>query len=420
MAVRPRVVVIGAGFGGLAVAKKLAGQPVEVTLVDRENYTTFQPLLYQVATSGLSPTDVAYPVRGLFHKQRNLRFRLGTVVAADWDARELQLSDGSTLAFDHLVVAAGAVTSWFDVPGASEHAFPLYTLDDSVRLRNHIVERFEVADADTDEIDQGALTFVVVGGGPTGVETAGALTELVGVVFHRDYPLLDIGRAHIILLEARDSLLGPFSDPSRQRALESLRSRHVDVRLGTAVQEVQANQVKLNNGETLSAQTVVWAAGVAANPLAEALGLERTRGGRIVVDKDLAVPEHPGVWAVGDVAAAIGRNGQPEPQLAPVAMQAGAHVAKQIGRQTAGKPTRPFHFRDKGTMATIGRRTAVAELPGRIRLYGTPAWLSWLGLHIFYLAGLRNRASVMMNWAWNYLTWDRGARIILRPWARKS
>lgn len=419
MAVRPRVVVVGAGFGGLATAKHLADQPVEVTLVDRENYTTFQPLLYQVATSGLSPTDVAYPVRGLFHNQRNLRFRLGEIVGADWSDRELQLADGSSLAFDHLVVAAGAVTSWFGVTGAAENAFPLYTLDDSVRLRNHIVERFEVADADTTEIDQGALTFVVVGGGPTGVETAGALTELVGVVFHRDYPMLDIGRARVVLLEARDSLLGPFSDQSRQRALESLRRRHVDVRLSTAVEEVGPREVKLQNGEALPAQTVVWAAGVAPNPLAAALALETTKGGRIVVNEDLTVPGQINVWAVGDVAAALNRQRQPEPQLAPVAIQSGAHAARQIARQMHGKPTKPFRFRNKGTMATIGRNAAVAELPGRLRLHGMLAWLSWLGLHIFYLAGMRNRASVMMNWAWSYLTWDRGARIILRPWTKK-
>lgn len=419
MAVRPRVVVIGAGFGGLAAAKNLAGLPVEVTLIDRENYTTFQPLLYQVSTSGLSPTDVAYPVRGLFHSQRNLRFRLGEVVSTDWDARELHLSDGTSQEFDHLIIAAGAVTKWLGVTGASENAFALYTLDDAVRLRNHIVERFEAADTNPAEIEQGALTFVIVGGGPTGVETAGALIELVGVVFNRDYPLLDMGRAHVVLLEATGSLLGPFSGSSQEWALESLRRRHVDVRLGAAVKEVQRRQVELTDGEVIDAQTVVWAAGVEANPLASALGLETTKGGRIVVGKDLTVPEQPNVWAVGDIAAAQSRDGQPEPQLAPVAMQAGAHVAKQIGRQLHGKAIQPFRYRDKGTMATIGRRAAVAELPGHIRLHGTPAWLSWLGLHIFYLAGLRNRASVMLNWAWSYITWDRGARIILRPFVKK-
>lgn len=419
MGVRPRIVVIGAGFAGLAAARGLGRAEVDVTLVDRHNYTTFQPLLYQVATSGLNPADVAYPVRGLFHRQRNLRFLRGEVTGADWSRRELHLSDGQQLGFDHLVIAAGAETSWFDVPGAAESAFPLYTLSDSIRLRNHIVESFESADTDPAQIDDGALTFVVVGGGPTGVETAGALAELVAVVFRRDYPLLDIGRARVLLVEARDALLAPFADPSRRHALESLQARDVEVRFGSAVSEVGPRHVRLDNGdgegEVLPAHTVVWAAGVTANPLVETLGLETSRGGRIVVGRDLAVPGQPDVWAVGDIAAAPGRDGTPEPQLAPVAMQAGSHVANQIERGLAGRPTRPFRYRDKGTMATIGRRAAVAELPGGLRLHGTLAWLSWLFLHIFYLAGLRNRASVMLNWIWGYITWDRGPRLILRP-----
>lgn len=418
MGVRPRIVVIGAGFGGLAVAKGLARAEAEVTLIDRQNYTTFQPLLYQVATSGLNPADVAYPVRGLFHRQRNLRFHRGEVTGANWSRRELQLADGRSLAFDHLVVAAGAATSWFNVPGAAESAFPLYTLGDSVRLRNHIVERFESADTDPAQIDDGALTFVVVGGGPTGVETAGALAELVAVVFRRDYPLLDIGRAQVLLVEARDALLAPFAEPSQRHALESLRARHVEVRFGSAVTEVGSRYVRFDDGKVLPAHTVVWAAGITANPLVEALGLETTKGGRIVVARNLAVPGKPDVWAVGDIAAALGRDGTPEPQLAPVAMQAGKHVADQITRRLAERPPKPFRFRDKGTMATIGRRAAVAELPGGVKLHGTPAWLSWLLLHIFYLAGLRNRASVMLNWVWGYITWDRGPRLILRPWSR--
>lgn len=417
MGVRPRVVVIGAGFGGLAVAKGLAGQPVEVILVDRQNFTTFQPLLYQVATSGLNAADVAHPVRGLFHRQRNLRFRRADVRGVDWRQGQLHLADQKPLPFDHLVVAAGAVTSWFDVPGAADWAFPLYTLDDAVHLRNHIVERFEATDAEPALIERGSLTFVVVGGGPTGVETAGALAELAAVVFRRDYPLLDVGRARIVLVEARGSLLAPFRLPSQQHALASLRARQVEVRLGETVAEVGREHVRFASGDTLPAHTVVWAAGVAANPLADALGLPTSRGGRIVVGRDLSVVGHPGVWAVGDVAAAPGRDGEPLPQLAPVAMQSGTHVARQIGRQLSGDSPRPFRFRDRGMMATIGRRAAVAELPGRLRLRGTLAWMAWLGLHIFYLAGVRNRASVMLNWAWGYITWDRGPRLILRPFA---
>jgi NADH dehydrogenase len=386
-----------------------------VTLIDRQNFTTFQPLLYQVATSGLNAADVAYPVRGLFHDQTNLRLRRGEVTGVDWERREVELRGQRPVRFDHLIVAAGTVATWFDTPGAEEWALPLYTLSDAIHLRNHIVERFEAADADPALVDDGALTFVVVGGGPTGVETAGALSELVAVVFRRDFPRLDVGRARVVLVEARDVVLAPFHPSSQRNAAETLATRHVELRLDQSVAEVGPRHVRLRSGEVIAAQTVVWAAGVTANPVAAALDVETTKGGRIVVGPDLAVSGHPGVWAIGDVAAVPGRKGTILPQLAPVAMQSGHHVARQIGRQLDGKSTQPFRFVDKGTMATIGRRAAVAELPGGIRLKGTLAWLSWLVLHIFYLAGLRNRASVILNWFWGYVTWDRGPRLILRP-----
>jgi NADH dehydrogenase len=417
MGVRPHVVIVGAGFAGLAVARGLDRQPVEVTLVDRHNYTTFQPLLYQVATSGLNAADVAHPVRGLFHRQRNLHVRRGEVTGVDWHRRAVLLADDREVAFDHLVLAVGAIASWFGVAGAADHATPLYTLADAVALRNHVLERFEAADADPGLVDRGELNFVVVGGGPTGVETAGALAELFSVVFRRDYPNLGVGRARVVLVEANDSLLAPFHPSSQQAALDTLRTRRVEVRLGETVAEVAADHVRFASGEVLPTRTVVWAAGVQAHPLAAALGLPTTRGGRVEVGDDLRVAGHDDVWAVGDVAAAPDRRGddrRPLPQLAPVAMQSGAHVARQIGRLLEGRPTQPFRFRDKGTMATIGRRSAVAELPGRIRLRGTPAWFAWLGLHLLYVAGLRNRLSVLLNWAWGYLTWDRGPRIIFR------
>ncbi|HET6773632.1 MAG TPA: NAD(P)/FAD-dependent oxidoreductase [Acidimicrobiales bacterium] len=417
MGVRPHVVIVGAGFGGLAVARGLDKAPVEVTLIDRQNYTTFQPLLYQVATSGLNAADVAHPIRGLFHRQRNLHVRRGEATGVDWDRRVVRLADDREVPFDHLVVAVGAVATWFGVPGAAEHATPLYTLDDAISLRNHVLERFEAADAEPARIDRGELNFVVVGGGPTGVETAGALAELFSVVFRRDYPSLGVGRARVVLVEARDALLAPFHASSQRAALDTLRARQVEVRLDETVAEVTADHVRFASGEVLPTRTVVWAAGVRAHPLAAALGLPTTRAGRVEVERDLRVVGHPDVWAVGDVAAAPdhGRGGGgPLPQLAPVAMQSGGHVASQIARLLEGRPTQPFRFRDKGTMATIGRRSAVAELPGRIRLRGTPAWFAWLGLHLLYVAGLRNRLSVLLNWAWGYLTWDRGPRIILR------
>jgi NADH dehydrogenase len=275
-----------------------------------------------------------------------------------------------------------------------------------------VLERFEAADADPSLIDGGELNFAVVGGGPTGVETAGALAELFSVVFRRDYPTIPVGRARVVLIEAREALLAPFSAASQRAALDTLRARQVEVRLGAAVEEVAADHVRFASGEVLPTRTVIWAAGVRANPLAERLGLPTGRNGRVEVGPDLAVPGFERVWAVGDVAAPRDRAGGTLPQLAPVAMQSGAHVARQIARSLEGRGTQAFRFRDKGTMATIGRRSAVAELPGRIHLRGTLAWFAWLGLHLLYLAGLRNRLSVLLNWAWAYLTWDRGPRII--------
>lgn len=412
MAALPQVVVIGAGFGGLEVARRLKDVPVEVTVVDQNNFHTFQPLLYQVATAGLNAADVAYAVRGLFHGQANVRFRQARVTGVDWEAQTVTLADHPSLPFDHLVVAGGATVAYFGTPGAAEHGFPLYTLEDATQLRNHVVRRFEAADADPSELDRGGLTFVVVGGGPTGVETAGALAELFAMVFRRDYPDLDVGRARVVLVEMQDHLLHPFATSSRRHALESLRAKGVEIRFGTKVASVDAAEVTFADGEVLPCQTLVWAAGVQANPLAATVGAQ-DGGGRVVVDDDLRLPGRPGAWAIGDIAAARDRKGELLPQLAPVAMQAGRHVARQIGRLVEGRSTEPFRYRDKGTMATIGRRAAVAELPGGIRLRGGVAWLAWLGLHLVFLVGTRNRASVLLSWAWNYLTWDRGPRLIL-------
>ncbi|HEY6415375.1 MAG TPA: FAD-dependent oxidoreductase, partial [Acidimicrobiales bacterium] len=365
----------------------------------------------------LNAADVAHPIRGLFHRQRNLRVLMGEVTGVDWARREVLLEDHQPVPFDHLVLAVGAVATWFGVPGAAEYAVPLYTLEDAAEVRNHVVSRFEAADADPSLVERGELNFVVVGGGPTGVEMAGALAELFAVVFKRDYPNLGVGRARVVLVETQDRLLAPFHSASQRAALDALRARRVEVRLEETVDEVTPDHVRFTSGEVLPARTVIWAAGVRANPVAQALGLLTTASGRVAVAADLSVPAHDGVWAVGDVAAPRAKRGSGRvlPQLAPVAMQSGAHVARQIGRLAEGKPTQPFRFHDKGTMATIGRRAAIAELPGHINLHGTVAWLAWLGLHILYLAGVRNRASVLLNWAWGYFTWDRGPRIIMRP-----
>lgn len=412
------VVVIGAGFGGLAVARGLAEAPVRVTVVDRNNFHTFLPLLYQVATAGLNAADVAHSVRAMFQDQADLSAHLGTVTGVDWEARAVLLDGQEPLSFDHLVIAAGASTNYFGVPGAPQNAFPLYGLDDAVRLRNRLLECFESADRDPSLIDDGVLTFVIVGGGPTGVETAGAMAELFDAVLSKDFPHLPVRRARVVLVEMLDTLLASFRPRSQRHALDALRRRGVEVRLSTQVEAVEATCVQLEGGERIPAHTLIWAAGVKASPLADALGVETAAGGRIVVGPDLAVPGHPGAWAIGDIAhvvpAAGSSAGEPVPQLAPAAMQAGAAVAANIRRSLDGRPTEAFAYRDKGTMATIGRRAAVAEVPHLPPLVGSVAWVAWLVLHLVMLIGFRNRISVLVNWAWNYLTWDRGPRLIFR------
>lgn len=420
MSEQPRVVVVGAGFGGLAASKRLEREPVEVTVVDRHNFHTFLPLLYQVATAGLNPADVGYVVRGLFRRQQEVLFRKAAVAGVDWEKGEVQLDGAEPLPFDHLIVATGSTTNYFDVDGAAEHAFPLYTMEDAIRVRNHLLSLFESADVDPALVDGGVLNFVIVGGGPTGVEVAGALVELIDKVLEQDFHDLDVHRARVILVEQADRLLAPFSTRSQRYARRTLTRRGVEVRLGTAVRRIAIDHVELSSGEVLPTRLVVWAAGVKASPLASALGVEQGRGGRVVVDPDLSIPGHPDAYAVGDIADIDDGHGGRLPQLAQVAMQGGEHAAEQVLATIEGRPRRPFHYRDKGTMATIGRRAAVAEIPlpggrGTKVLQGGVAWLSWLGLHLVYLVGMRNRVSVLTNWAWNYLTWDRGPRLILRP-----
>jgi NADH dehydrogenase len=412
---RPRVVIIGAGFGGLAAARELEGDDVEVTIVDRNNFHTFQPLLYQVATAGLNVADVAYPVRSVFQRRQHVAFRQDTVAGVDWEERHVLLAHGGSLPFDHLVVAAGSATNYFGTPGAEAHAFPLYSLEQAAALRNHVLRRFEAADADPAHRVDGSLTFVVVGGGPTGVEVAGALAELIDKVLARDFHTMDARQARVILVEATDRLLAPFTVRSQGFARRVLSWRGVDVRLGAQVAEVRAHEVVLASGEVIPTHTLIWAAGVQANPLAAALGVETGRGGRIAVEPDLQITGHPDAYAIGDIAdipADRGADGARLPQVAQVAMQGGAHAARQIRHRLAGRVTEPFRYGDKGIMATIGRRAAVAEFPFGLTLTGMVAWVAWLGLHIVYLMGMRNRASVFLNWAWNYFTWDRGPRLI--------
>ena len=418
-----RVAVIGAGFGGLNAARHLRHADVAVTLVDANNFHTFQPLLYQVATAGLNAADVAHAVRGVFWKQGNVTFRNAAVTGVDWDERVLTVDDGEPVAFDGLVIAAGAGTNHFGVEGAAEHSLPLYSLTEAIALRNHLLDRVEHAHAHPDDAEA-ALTWVIVGGGPTGVEMAGAMAELIHHVLRRDFPDLDLDHhARVVLVEMADRLLTPFAPKLSENARRTLEHRNVEVRLDVQVDAVTADRVVLAGGEEIPTHTVVWAAGVKANSLVDVLGLEQGRGGRIVVDRTLAVPGRQDVYAVGDVALIPGDDGAPLPGLAQVAIQSGRHAARQLERTARGeRAPEPFHYKDKGIMATIGRRAAVAQFPSGFTLRGTLGWWSWLGLHLVYLIGFRNRLSVLVNWTWNYFTWDRGPRLILwtdRPRRRR-
>lgn len=415
MAHRPRVVIVGAGFGGMTAAKKIGRPDFDVVLIDRHNFHTFQPLLYQVATAGLNAADVGYPVRGLFRHRPRVLFRQGDVTGVDWEHQRVLVDGEDPVDFDHLVIAGGATAGYFGIPGAERYTFPLYTLPDALRLRNHLLSLFEAADSIRELVADGVLNFVVVGGGPTGVEVSGAIAELVRHVLDRDYHDLDVTAARVILVERSDALLGPFDEKLRDYTVRTLTKMGVEVRLGTPVAEVRPDCVRFADGTQLPTRMVVWAAGVRAGVVADSGGWVQGQAGRITVEPDLSVPGHPNVYAIGDIADIDDGTGRPLPQLAQVALQGGKHVAEQILRTERGETRQEFHYRDKGIMATIGRRAAVAQLAGGARLTGYIAWLSWLLLHLVYLVGARNRISVMLNWAWNYVTWDRGPRLILNP-----
>lgn len=409
---RPRVVIVGAGFGGLGVAEQLAHVPVDVTLIDRHNYHTFQPLLYQVATSLLNAEDVGAPVRSMFRHQENVNFLLGTVTGIDVPGHKIRLGDGDDIVYDYLVLAGGATVNYFNTPGAAEHSFPLYTLTNAVKLRNRIMERFEAANRNPTLIEDGALNFVIVGAGPTGVETAGALADLFYNLLPRDYHQLATENARVIIIEMGKEALATFKENLRVYAKEELEGRKVELRLGEAVAEVGATFVKLKSGEEIKAHTLVWAAGVRANPLADLLGLPQGRGGRVKLNPDLSVPDHPEIFVVGDMGE-VASEGKVLPQLGAVAMQSGEHVARQIDRRLQGEPGQPFKYWDKGFMATIGRGSAVVEFPNKRTLHGPLAYFAWLGVHLALLSGMRNRIETLWNWGWSALTHDRAARIII-------
>ncbi|MGH9098264.1 MAG: NAD(P)/FAD-dependent oxidoreductase, partial [Acidimicrobiales bacterium] len=381
-----RVVIIGAGFGGLSAARALAKKPVEVTIVDQRNFHTFQPLLYEVSTAGLDPADVAYPVRAIFGRTPNVTFRYGMVDGVDWDARTVSLVGDDPLPFDSIILATGAVAKFFGIPGAREFTFPLYTLADARILRDHLLRRLEEIDAHPELIHDGTLTFVVVGGGPTGVEVAGALAELLDVSVRHDGFRFDRSQAKIIVVDGLNRLLTPFKPSASSYAADTLRRHTVELRLGRMVKQITPTHVELDDGSRIPTRTVVWAGGVTVDgTVASGLGALADRGGRLVVRADLALPDHHQAYAIGDAAAVPWGEDRPGitcPQLAQVAIQSGKHAAEQIVNRVKGKPTLSFRYHDKGTMATIGRRAAIAQFPSGMVIRGTLGWLSWLGLHL--------------------------------------
>lgn len=408
---RPRVVVVGAGFGGLWCARGLAGTEVDVTLLDRRNYHTFFPLLYQVAAAELVPTDIAYPVRSIFRKSSNVDVRLGELTSLDMDERRVDTADAS-IPYDYLVLAPGSEPNFFGVEGAAEHAFPLRWMDDAIPLRHHILTRLEQARDRSGADRMRALTFVVVGGGPTGVEYAGALSELVYGPLLKDFPDLERDEVRIVLVEASERLLTGMPDELARYALERLRRRKVDVRLGATVRRVGSTEVRLDPGDdALPTETVVWTAGIQGDPRVRTWGLPVARGGRVPVAGALHLEDRPEVFVVGDLAWCL-EDGRPLPQVAQVAIQQGKHAAANILRHVRGQAAAPFRYRDLGMLAVIGRSAAVAHVFGRA-FRGFPAWVLWLGIHIAWLIGFRNRALVLVNWAWNYISFRRAVRLIL-------
>jgi NADH dehydrogenase len=407
-----RVVIVGGGFGGLQAAKALADAPVHVTLVDRRNHHLFQPLLYQVATAALSPADIAQPIRSVLRGQPNVEVILAGVDTIDVAARDVVLDeDAGRLPYDYLILAAGANHAYFGHDEWALDAPGLKTLEDALAIRRRILTSFEEAEREPDPARRKALmTFVVVGGGPTGVEMAGAIAEIARFSLARDFRHIDTRDAKVILIEAGTQLLAAFPDRLSRHALRDLERLGVEVRFGKPVTAIAADTVTVGD-EIIPANTIVWAAGVQASPLGRSLGVELDRAGRVLVNPDLSAPGHPEIFVIGDMASLEDARGRLLPGVAQVAMQQGAWAAANIQRAIEGKPTRPFRYRDLGNMATIGRNSAVADIRG-LRLTGFVAWLAWAVVHILNLIGFRNRVLVALQWLWDYLTFQRGARLI--------
>ena len=406
----PRIVIVGAGFGGLSTAKALAGKPFDVTVIDRHNYHLFQPLLYQVATASLSPAEIASPIRGILQRAQNVNVMLGKVSGIDLERREV-LAEGRRIPYDTLVLATGAQHAYFGHGDWAAFAPGLNTIDDATYIRRRILLAFEKAETETDPAERARLlNFVIVGGGPTGVEMAGAIAELANRALAEDFRSIDPRAARIILVEAAPRLLTPFDPPLSEAARTSLEQLGVEVRLGTPVTALDAAGVSVGS-ERIEARTVIWGAGVIASPAGQWLGTETDRAGRVKVEADLSVPGHPDIFVIGDTAAINDANGNPLPGVAPVAKQQGNYVAALLIARQKGEATKPFRYRDLGSLATIGRKRAIIQM-GRFRMKGFFAWLLWCMAHIYYLIGFRNRFVVAISWLWNYITFQRATRLI--------
>jgi len=401
----PRVVILGSGFGGLYAAKALKRAPAQITVVDRRNFHLFQPLLYQVATAALNPSDIAYPIRSVVAHQKNTNVILAEATAVDVERRVVKLVDGE-VAYDYLIIATGATHSYFKHPEWARSAPGLKTIEDALEIRRRVLLAFESAERETDpDRERAWLTFVIVGGGPTGVELAGALSEIARQTMIRDFRRINPSSARVILIEGTDRVLPPYPPDLSKKAADQLRHLGVEVITGGLVTQVDDQSVSVGEMK-IATRTVLWAAGVQGSPLARTLGVPLDRAGRVAVSPDLTLPGHPEVFVIGDLAAF-----EKVPGVAPAAIQEGKHAARNIMLAIAGKPMRPFHYWDKGSLATIGRAAAVADF-GRVHISGFAAWFSWLAVHIFFLIGFRNRLLVILQWAWAYLTYQRGARLI--------
>jgi NADH dehydrogenase len=409
---RPRIVIIGAGFGGLTAARGLRRAPVDVTLVDRHNYHLFTPLLYEVASALLDPSEIAYPVRGILHGVRNVDFKVGTVSRIDIDRRCVHTKEGE-LKYDYLVLAAGSINNFFGNRSVEQRTFALKDLGEALAIRNEILQRFEEASwaADADERRR-LLSFVIIGGGPTGVELTGAFHELIHLVLGKDFPQLDLGEVKVTMVEAVDYVLGAFPLNLRKAAAKTLERKGVKLVFNSPVDEVVDGEVRLQGGQVIPASMVIWTAGVKASGLSAQIGAELQRGGRVQVDDHLRLPDQKEIYVIGDMAESM-HKGNPLPQLAGVAMQQGKAVARIISADVRGRPSKPFHYFDRGTMATIGRNAAVVDIRG-FTLKGFVGWVTWLTVHLILLVSFRSRVLVLINWAYDYFFYDRPVRLIVR------